>query len=196
MSQDNMNDNSKSKQINTSNVSDSSYKASRIIVSFTSYPARISFVPQVLESLYAQSKKPDKIVLWLAEEQFPNREDDLPNQLIDDIDAGKLDLRWCDNLGSHKKYFYALQEFPNDLIVIVDDDTGYHPDAVKTLYDKHIVFPECIVGLYNKIILIDDKNTILPYRKWPFGIYVDYPSMQIMPTGVGGVLYPPNSVDP
>ena len=182
--------------IHTLKGTDSLSDDARIIVSFTSYPARISFVPEVLESLYVQSKKPDKIVLWLAKEQFPNREKDLPKQLIDDVAAGKLDIRWCDNLGSHKKYFYAMQEFPNDLIIIVDDDVYYHPDAIKTLYNRHIDFPDCIVGLYNKIILIDDENTILPYKKWPFGIYIDYPSMQLMPTGVGGVLYPPNSVDP
>ena len=93
-----------------------------LIVSFTSYPARIHAVPQVLESLYAQSMKPDRILLWLAEEQFPKREADLPPRLIDDIAAGKFELRWCDDIGSHKKYFYAMLEFPDDIVVIVDDD--------------------------------------------------------------------------
>ena len=167
-----------------------------LIVSFTSYPARIHVVPQVLESLYSQSMKPDRILLWLAEEQFPGREADLPKVLIDDAAAGKFELRWCDDLGSHKKYFYAMQEFPDDIIILVDDDTYYHPDTIKTLYGKHLDFPNCIVGIHTKIILIDDANNIVPYKKWPPRVFIDYPSIQLIPMGGCGVLYPPNSVDP
>lgn len=168
----------------------------KLIVSFTSYPDRISFVPSVLESLYSQSLKPDRIVLWLAEEQFPGHEDDLPGKLVEDVIAGKIDLRWCDNLGSHKKYFYAMQEFPDDIIIIVDDDVHYHPDTIKTLYFKHLVYPGCVVGLYCKLLFFDDTNTIRPYKEWPVGICLDSPSMQLVPTGGNGVLYPPYSVDP
>ena len=168
----------------------------KLIVSFTSYPDRISFVPGVLESLYSQSLKPDRIVLWLAEEQFPGHEDDLPGKLVEDVIAGKIDLRWCDNLGSHKKYFYAMQEFPDDIIIIVDDDVHYHPDTIKTLYFKHLVYPGCVVGLYCKLLFFDDTNTIRPYKEWPVGICLNSPSMQLVPTGGNGVLYPPYSVDP
>lgn len=153
-------------------------------------------VSQVLESLYAQSMKPDRILLWLAEEQFPNHEANLPKELIDDAAAGKFELRWCDDIGSHKKYFYAMQEFPDDILITVDDDIYYHPDTIKTLYSKHLAFPECIVGLHTKILLIDDSNNIVPYRKWPLRVLIDYPSIQLVPMGGGGVLYPPNSVDP
>ena len=59
----------------------------RLIVSFTSYPERISTVNCVLNSLYAQTRKADEIILWLAKEQFPNREADLPISLQDDLDA-------------------------------------------------------------------------------------------------------------
>ena len=106
---------------------------SSLIVSFTSYPARIHVVPQVLESLYAQSMKADRILLWLAEEQFPNKEADLPKSLIDDAAAGKFELRWCDDLGSHKKYFYTMQEFPDDIVVTVDDYQHYHSDTINIL---------------------------------------------------------------
>ena len=189
------------KYVPTKGVSETSAHGERLarrklIVSFTSYPDRISFVPSVLESLYSQSLKPDRIVLWLAEEQFPGREDDLPCKLVEDVIAGKIDLRWCDNLGSHKKYFYAMQEFPDDIIIIVDDDTYYHPDTIKTLYFKHLVYPGCVVGLYCKLLFIDDTNTIRPYKEWPVGICLDSPSMQLVPTGGNGVLYPPHSVDP
>lgn len=54
----------------------------RIIVSLTSYPARISVVFQVLERMLVQTLRPDKVILWLAKEQFPNREADLPDELL------------------------------------------------------------------------------------------------------------------
>ena len=169
--------------------------ACRIIISLTSYPARIPVVPRVLESLYAQSMAPDKIVLWLAREQFPRREAELPQALVDDVAAGKLELRWCDDLGSHKKYFYAMQEFEDDIVITVDDDVLYHPDTVKILFELHCAFPGCITAWSAKLILIDGAGRLVPYRKWPFSIKLDHPSIQLIPMGGGGVLYPPRSID-
>lgn len=173
----------------------SSSKASQIIVSFTSYPARIGFIPRVLESLYAQSKRPDKILLWLAEEQFPNREADLPDELIEDKNAGKFELRWCDDLGSHKKYFYAMQEYPEDIIITFDDDMIYHRDTIKTLCDIHNKYPEAVACIYAKLMLFDDKHDLLPYIDWLYNVVLPVPSMQIIPMGSGGVLYPPHILD-
>ena len=91
-------------------------KTRRIIVSLTSYPARIAGIAQMLESIYSQTRKADKIVLWLAEEQFPNKDDDLPDDLRKLQFEDKLEVRWCDDLKPHKKYFYALQEFTDDVV--------------------------------------------------------------------------------
>lgn len=168
-----------------------------LIVSFTSYPARIHAVPQVLESLYAQSMKPDRILLWLAEEQFPNHEADLPKALVDDATAGKFELRWCDDLGSHKKYFYAMQEFPDDIVVIVDDDQYYHSDTIKTLYESYLRHPIAVSALWTNLMLFDVEGEPLPSPLWLnffIGI-VDNPTMQLLAVGVGGVLYPPRRLD-
>ncbi len=105
-----MNDIIKRKTENATGVPGCSVYNSKVIVSLMSYPARIDLVASVLETLYAQTQKPDRIILWLAEEQFPKREEDLPGELVEDVISGKLDLRWCDDLGSHKKYYYAMQE--------------------------------------------------------------------------------------
>lgn len=166
-----------------------------LIVSFTSYPARIHVVPQVLESLYVQSMKPDRILLWLAEEQFPNHEADLPKALIDDAAVGKFELRWCDNIGSHKKYFYAMQEYPEDIIVTVDDDTFYHPDTLQTLMDTHVRFPHAVVARTASLVLLDSKLNPIPISEWLFDFQsFTEPSMLLISIGVGGVLYPPHSV--
>ena len=50
-----------------------------VTVSLTSFPARIEYVHLAIKSLMLQSYKPDRVVLWLAEEQFPDHK--LPEQL-------------------------------------------------------------------------------------------------------------------
>ena len=169
----------------------------QLIVSFTSYPARIHAVPKVLESLYAQTMQPNKILFWLAEGQFPNREADLPQQLVDDAAAGKFELRWCDDLGSHKKYFYAMQEFPDDIIVTVDDDIIYHPHTIQTLYRSYLKFPQAVSTIETTLCLFDDDGELLPYSLWPYPFVkmIGKPTMQLAAIGKGGVLYPPHLLD-
>lgn len=168
-----------------------------LIVSFTSYPARIYAVPQVLESLYAQSMKPDKILLWLAEEQFPGREADLPNNLVKDAVEDKFELRWCDDIGSHKKYFYAMQEFPDDIIVTVDDDMYYDTDMIRRLYESYQRYSNAVSANCVSLMLFDADGNLLPCSRWiiPFQKICGKPSMQLMAIGSRGILYPPHSCD-
>ena len=169
-----------------------------LIVSFTSHPARIQVVPQVLESLYSQSMKPDRILLWLAEEQFPNKEADLPKALIDDAAAGKFELRWCDDLGSHKKYYYSMIEFPNDIIITVDDDIHYDPRMVETLYKSYKKFPNAISAEKVTLILFDKEGKLMPCSEWIIThvALTEEPSLQLMALGNRGILYPPSIYNP
>ena len=48
-----------------------------LIVSLTSYPDRMYDIHYCIYSLLKQSLKPNKIILWLGEEQFPNRDKEL-----------------------------------------------------------------------------------------------------------------------
>lgn len=50
----------------------------KLLISFTSYPARIKTVYKVVESLWKQRQRADEIVLWLSTEDFPKQWDDLP----------------------------------------------------------------------------------------------------------------------
>jgi glycosyltransferase involved in cell wall biosynthesis len=56
--------------------------ADKITISLTSYPARINIVHKAILTLLNQSKKAAKIILWLASEEFPNKELDLPKELL------------------------------------------------------------------------------------------------------------------
>ena len=65
----------------------------KIIVSLTSYSARINTVHITIDSLLKQTFKADKIILWLAKEQFPRLEKDLPNNLLQQTKKG-LTIKW------------------------------------------------------------------------------------------------------
>ena len=99
----------------------------KIIVSLTSYPKRIDTIWLTITSLFKQSMKPDLIVLWLAKSQFKTL-DDLPDSLKR-LQKYGLKIKLCDDLKSHKKYYYALKEFNEDIVILADDDMFYPNDT-------------------------------------------------------------------
>lgn len=166
----------------------------RLIVSLTTYPKRIHAVAQVLETLFAQTRKADQIILWLAEAQFPEKEQDLPDELVKLAEEKRLSIRWCNDLKAHKKYFYAFQEFADDLIVTVDDDLQYSPDTLATLYRSYLLYPEAVSAMRAHLMLISPENEVLPYHMWiqETDACQHMPSMQLFATGGAGTLYPPH----
>jgi len=116
----------------------------KVIVSLTSFPARIDTVWMTIESLFKQSVQADEIILWLAEEQFEGRSS-LPSSLIEAEKRG-LTIRFCDDLRSHKKYFYVMQQYPDDLIILADDDAIYPKDMIQKLLELHRKYPNDIIS--------------------------------------------------
>ena len=107
-------------------------KPEEIIVSMTSFPARIEYVYLSLSQLFNQTLPPDKIELWLAEPQFPSHE--LPENLRPLIDLG-LEVKFCpEDIKGHKKYFYAMKSHPDSLVTTFDDDLIYHEWCIEELY--------------------------------------------------------------
>lgn len=172
----------------------------RIIISFTSYPARMKCIKPLLETLVAQTRPADKIVMYLAEEEFPNREGDIPKEVLECVKncnkiygGGYIEIRFCErNLRPHKKYFYAFRDFPDDLVVTVDDDMLYPPNLVERLYESYKKHPECVSAWRVHTIAVDDCGKIMPHKFWTYedSAHVGIPSHQHKATGVGGVLYP------
>lgn len=159
-----------------------------LIVSLTSYPARISKLWMVIKTLLNQKLVDNfKVILWLSENQFPKGLDSLPKSLTNLIEKG-LDVRFVsDDLKSHKKYYYAFKEYPNNIVVTVDDDVLYSPILLRTLLDAHDKYSDCVICNRGKII---DKA--LSYKKWRNVDSFMMPVKNILPTGIGGVLYPPH----
>lgn len=159
----------------------------RYIVSLTSFPARINHVHLSIETLMRQSFKADEIVLWLAKEQFSNAV--LPKRLEELKDKG-LTIRFCDDLRSHKKYYYTFREYPNDNIIIVDDDLFYPTDLLKKLVRLHKKHPKDIACESAQIIY--PNLSAMPTEWIVAENYADYSSSLYVQSFQGcGVLYPP-----
>lgn len=168
---------------------------SRIIVSLTSYPARIKKIFNVLDSIMAQTYKPDKVVLYLAREQFAGKK--LPVDLSGYI-AGGLEIHWCqDDMKSHKKYLYAFREYPNDCIITIDDDFYYEKHMIEELVYYMDKFPGCVLARRTHLITAESDGSISPYETWwgECQHYIGVPRMDLLATTGGGALYAPHLIE-
>lgn len=169
-----------------------------IIVSFTTYPKRISTIHMVVDNISRQTMKPDKVFLYLAAEQFPKREAELPPSLQKQMYEGSVEIKWCDDIRSHKKYFYAMQDYPESLIITVDDDLVYPDDMIENLYYSYLCNPDCVSAMRAHIVAVNNLDkTIKSYNSWPkeYRGKTLTPSMQLFATSGAGTLYPPNAVN-
>lgn len=162
----------------------------KLIVSMTSMSHRIGKVWITVESLLRQTYKPDEIILWLAREEFGNRS--IPSALREQQKRG-LQIRYCDNLKSYKKFYYTAKENPDDYIVTVDDDMIYAENMLENMVETYKTNPGCIVC--NRSHCIKKRNgRICTYDKWIK--YEDRkqadekPSFYNFFTGCGGTLFP------
>ena len=162
----------------------------KLIVSLTSYPKRINVVPLVIDSLLRQSLKPDMVIIWLSEEEFPQREHSLPKRLRRYTKFG-LHIKWCKNLKSYKKLIPALLEYPDDIIVTADDDIRYPENWLEAMYSAHLIHRNEIVCHYAYQPHFEEQTA----NASPDIIKTSGPltETQIIGTG-GGALFPPHSL--
>ncbi|MBD5357564.1 MAG: glycosyltransferase [Bacteroides sp.] len=167
----------------------------QVIVSLTSYPAAIGFAAPAIKSILEGSVLPDKIVLYLLFSQF--KEGEIPEELFTlEKQTPIFEIRDCErDLRSYLKLVPALKDFPDSVIVTIDDDEYYHKNFLKDLLKIHRIFPNDIIAHRVKKI---DLNS--PYSKWKkykwhnFFLKRHHPRYKNLQTGVGGVLYPPHSL--
>lgn len=166
-------------------------KQHEIIISLTSYPARINDVYLTIESLFQQSVKANSVVLWLSLKNFPNGFDELPQLLKSQTSRGLEIFFVEDDIGSYKKFFYAVEKYPKNIIITVDDDIMYPVDFIDQLYRNYLTAPNVIHCQRACRISISPDGNVQPYHKWKAIIQAKEPSFDLFPLGVGGVLYFP-----
>jgi hypothetical protein len=163
----------------------------KVIVSFTATPSRLFKVYITVESLLNQTKRPHRIVIWLPDSL---RSQKLPWLLRKQTKRG-LTIRFCEDLGAYKKIYYALKEFPGDIIVTCDDDRIYPKDWLQGLYETHLKDAKSVICYRAHEMLFDEEGVLKSYNAWKiFSPGLVGPSHKLFATGTGGVLYPPGSL--
>ena len=161
----------------------------------TSWPKRIHNVGIALFSILRQiSTQNVHLVLVLAKPEFPNGIADLPSDLTLLLRRGLIELIWCPvNLYSHKKLMPTLTKYPNNPILVCDEDI-IRPDGwVDMFISDHKKYPTDILvgGCVFDIGFDGDKFN--PTKQFKF----DTPDCagkiiknRRPANGFGGVLYP------
>lgn len=162
-----------------------SRRTSDIIVSLTSFPARINEVHLVIRCLLRQSIIPSKIILWLSKDQFIGEH--LPDNLMSLI-GDVFEIRFVDgDIRSHKKYYYALKEFPSSRIFLVDDDIYYPSNMLELIDNESKLYPNHIICRYGSMAGYTNGK-LDSYNKWWFEEYDAIESYDFFFGSGGGTL--------
>ena len=170
-------------------------KKQEIVVSMTSFPQAIPFAINAIRSILKGSVLPDKLVLYLTFSQFGYA--GIPEELKHLSDSSAIfEIRdYARDIRSYRKLIPALIDFPDAIIVTVDDDVWYHRHMLRDLLNLHSQLPHAVLAHRAKRIAPGK-----PYRKWKKYRWYDFVFKRIhndfvnLQTGVGGVLYPPHSL--
>lgn len=183
----------KQKAINsTENMLNDEPRNEKVIVTLTSFAQRLQSVFLVIESIAQQTMKPDEVVLWLSEDDFDDKK--LPITLKKLINRG-LKVVYCKDVGPHTKLIYAARQYPDDILITIDDDIIYPMDLIENLYRMYLENPKSICCNAAKLISFDSNNKILPYLKWETKNTQSKQTRNLLILGVNGVLYFPRCFD-
>lgn len=166
-----------------------------VVVSVTSFPPAIPFAIKAVQSILQGSVLPDHLVLYVTLSEFPDGK--LPADLVALAEQSPIfEIRNYDrNIRSYRKLIPALIDFPEAIIVTIDDDILYHRNMLRDLLYWNKRYPNAVIAHRAKKIKLGK-----PYRAWKkyrwyhflFNkINLGYLNLQ---TGVAGVLYPPHSL--
>ena len=109
-----------------------------VVVSLTSFPGRIGIVHKTIRTILLQHGiKPDRIELWLANDQFPDK---IIPKALSELEKYGLSICWCHDIKSYKKLIPSILKHENIIIVTCDDDVYYKRDWLFKLYKSYLLF--------------------------------------------------------
>lgn len=177
-----------------------------LVGSVTTLPSRLPLVHLAIESIFSQTIRPSKVVLWISEKVDPQL---TATPELKNLQERGLDIRFVEDVGPHTKLVYALKAFPDNSIFTFDDDIIYPVNMVQALWTQHLKFPEAVVSNWARELAFDEKGSVLGVRSGrlltPANLeknieqatrYEVEPTILGFPYGTSGVLYPPGALHP
>jgi hypothetical protein len=159
------------------------------IITLTSYRDRVEkTAPYAIYTLFKQNILPDRIILYVAEGTA------IP-PMLQILQKKGLEIRFCKDMGPHTKLVPALMDFPEDVLITADDDIYYPKNWFKRLKGAYLNDPSKIHCHRTREISFDSNHNLKPYKEWPITDTIKNGDF-VFPNGVGGIIYPPHSLDP
>ena len=165
-----------------------------IYISITSIFKNQDILLQTLQSIIKQTRKIDKIFLYLSKESyilddgFKDKKITNSNLLKLINDNSIIDIKWVKNTGSYRKLLPLLKDkWDEDCIIItIDDDTVYDTHLIENLINDYNE-QNCVIG-YRGFTPLFDKLENFDYSKRD---ELQHLSLYNFLTGKGGILYKP-----
>lgn len=161
------------------------------VVSLTTFGARARAVHLTLASIGAGTVRPSRLIVWIDDDDLLAE----PPRALRRLVARGVELRPCEDLGPHKKYFPYVRSVAQHRVPMVtaDDDVLYPRRWLETLAVEHARRPDAVFAhRVNRITV--EGGRVLPYERWGRAT-----SPEVTPrnyaVGVKGVLYPPAFLD-
>ncbi len=175
-----------------------------LVVSLTTLPHRLPLVHYAIESIFSQTILPEKVILWVSDVTNDNL---ITPELHSLVERG-LEIRKVKDVGPHTKLMYSLIEYPNKVVVTVDDDIIYPANMLQYLWDQHLKFPNAVVANWARELCFDASGKVRGVRAGKLltpillekeieqaKTFVSKPNILAFPYGTSGVLYPPKALN-
>ena len=121
------------------------YNGEKAIISLTSWKARINTVGKTLYSLLKMCPG-FHIVLVLSEEEFPKKEEELPEELMLFVDNDLIEILWVyKNYKAFKKVLFTMDKYRDVPVISADDDCIYIINYAQELYDIWLKNKDCFI---------------------------------------------------
>jgi len=107
----------------------------QLIISLTTWSARIHNIPVVLDTIFAQSIQPDLVVLNLAYEEV------IPEDVHSYLRNHNVQINRVEDTKVYKKLLPTLKLYPDACVISIDDDFYYTPSMIEDFLRLHRRFP-------------------------------------------------------
>lgn len=108
----------------------------KVIVSLTTWSKRIHNLPIVLDSIYAQTYTPDKVVLNLAYNEV------IPGDVGAYLKEHNVEIYYTEDTKVYKKFLPTLKRYPEACVINIDDDCVFPETMIEEFMSLHEQYPQ------------------------------------------------------
>ncbi len=169
----------------------------KIIVSLTTTSARLNCLRYVVYSLVNQNLAPDVICINISNQAYM-ADKGIPEfpAWISEFSGANIKINYVENTGPYRKLTPIIDQFElDDCVITCDDDVLYGPGWLAALVQDANEHQDAIVCAVARKIKRAPYGRTRSYLFWPQINKLEEPQNDLLPIGVGGVLYRTGLVD-